>query len=197
MCVESGADVSDKFWERKVIAIMKTEELLELGLSREQVGQVLAINGRDIERTKESNAQQRMELEELKKGLAERENELAQYRELDVEALKTEAKDWREKAEKAEKEGKEKLDKWRVQQELQRICRESGARDAKVLDALIDRDAVSIDGETVCGLSEQVEKLKSEYGFLFEAEDEPPYFSQKMSGFAEDENSILRKAMGI
>lgn len=176
---------------------MKTEELLELGLSREQASKVLAMNGRDIERTKSANAQERRELAELKKGLDERDKEIAKYRELDIENLKTEARDWQERAEKAEKEGKERFDGLCVREEMQRVCRETRAKDARILEALIDREAISVQDGSVCGLTEQIANLKSEYGFLFDAEEALPCFSQKMNGVAEENDSILRKAMGI
>ena len=55
---------------------MKTEELLKLGLSKEQADSILAINGRDIERTKSANEKERSELERLEAELLGKEKEL-------------------------------------------------------------------------------------------------------------------------
>ncbi len=176
---------------------MKTEELMELGLSKEQASKILAMNGRDIERVKEAQLQQRMEFAEVKKTLEERNRELGEYRGLDVDGLKSEAKDWREKAERAAKEGKEKLDRLRMQEEMQRICKENGAKDAKVLEHLIDFNSVSVCDEKVMGLEEQVKALKENYSFLFEPKEALPCFSQKINGIAKDDNGDLRRAMGL
>ena len=44
---------------------MKKEELIALGLTEEQASQVLAINGKDIEKFKSTNDTQKTELEGL------------------------------------------------------------------------------------------------------------------------------------
>lgn len=64
---------------------MKTEELLEIGLTEEQATKVLAINGKDVERYKKS-------LESAKSDLATAQEQLAQ-RDKDIEELKKSAGD--------------------------------------------------------------------------------------------------------
>ena len=59
---------------------MKTEELLEIGLTEEQATKVLAINGKDVERYKKS-------LESAKSDLTTAQEQLAQ-RDKDIEELK-------------------------------------------------------------------------------------------------------------
>lgn len=176
---------------------MKTQELLDLGLNRKQVNEIFAMNGKDIERVKAECLRQEQEIAELKNGLEEREKELAKYREVSIEDLKTEAKTWKEKAEQAEKEGQEERELLRVQEELQRLCEESGAKDAKLVEALIDRASVGVTDGEVYGLAEQVESLKTNYSFLFQEKELLPYFSQGSNKFEEEENNVLRKAIGL
>lgn len=64
---------------------MKTEELLEIGLTEEQATKVLAINGKDVERYKKS-------LESAKSDLTTVQEQLAQ-RDKDMEDLKKSAAD--------------------------------------------------------------------------------------------------------
>lgn len=64
---------------------MKTEELLEIGLTEEQATKVLAINGKDVERYKKS-------LESTKSDLVTAQGQLVQ-RDKDIEELKKSAGD--------------------------------------------------------------------------------------------------------
>lgn len=176
---------------------MKTQELLDLGLNRKQVNEIFAMNGRDIERAKAEGLKREQEIAELKKGLAEQEKELAKYREVSVEDLKSEAKAWKEKAEQAEKEGREERELLHVREELQRLCEENGAKDAKLVETLIDRASVGVSDGEVYGLAEQVEGLKTSYSFLFQEKEPLPYFSQGSNKLEEEENNVLRKAIGL
>lgn len=45
----------------------------------------------------------------------------------------------------------------------------SGAKDAKLVKALLDSNAVKVDGENISGLSEQLEKIKTSHDYLFSA----------------------------
>ena len=64
---------------------MRKEELLELGLTEEQAGQVLAMNGKDVEREKGRTAAAKADLEEARGQL--------EQRTADLEALKKTAGD--------------------------------------------------------------------------------------------------------
>lgn len=65
---------------------MKTEELLEIGLTEEQANKVLAINGKDIERYKKA-------AETVKADLTTAQEQLAQ-RDKDIEELKNLLEMW-------------------------------------------------------------------------------------------------------
>lgn len=88
---------------------MKTEELLELGLTEEQADKVFAMNGKDVENAKSKFSDQKAELDRLKKDLADRDKTISNLEAAgsDSEAMRRELEGYR-KAEadrkKAEKE---------------------------------------------------------------------------------------------
>lgn len=177
---------------------MKTEELINLGLSREQADSILAINGRDIERAKSANQQERLELERINGELSEREKELEKYRSMDYEGLKNEANAWKEKAERAEQAVKEHLNKAVLNNEKERLYLESGVKSAEVLDALINWEEVKVEGDSVTGIDEQIGKIRQQYGYLFHQDSTLPQFSTAIGEVKETDGTIaVREAMGI
>ncbi len=174
---------------------MRTEELMELGLSREQAGKVLAINGRDIERLKSANSK---EVDTLKKDLTASKETLKKWEEADIDGLKEEAEKWKQQAMEAELKEKKSKEEMLIQKESKGIYQAYRAKDAALLDKLIDWGKVSVKKGAVCGLDEQVQALKESYGFLFESKKPIPYFSAASTGFAESKDTDeIRKAMGI
>lgn len=177
---------------------MKTEELLNLGLNREQADSILAINGRDIERTKSVNQQERLELERVLKDLADAEQELKHYRSMDYEGLKNELNSWKEKAEQAELSAKEQRKKTVLCDEKEKLYLQSGVKNTEVLDALINWDEVSVEDDSVTGLDEQICQVKEQYGYLFNSDSNLPQFSAAIGDVKEaDGTSAVREAMGI
>lgn len=55
-----------------------------------------------------------------------------------------------------------------------------------VLRTLLDESAISLEDGAICGLSEQLERLRSEYEFLFCRENERPRFTKEMRQEAEE-----------
>ena len=177
---------------------MKTEELLNLGLTREQADSILAINGRDIERTKGVNQKERLELERVLKELDDAKNELENYRNMDYEGLKNELNSWKEKAEQTELSVKEQAKKAVLCSEKERLYLQNNVKNNEVLDALINWDEVTVTDDSVTGLNEQISQVKEQYGYLFHSDGNLPQFSAAIGDVKEsDGTSAVREAMGI
>ncbi len=177
---------------------MKTEELINLGLSREQADSVLAINGRDIERTKNANREERLELERVLGVLSEREKELENYKSMDYEGIKNELNTWKEKAGLAELAVKENIKNNVLSHEKEKIYSDSGVKSAEILDALIDWDKVNVEDDSVTGLNEQISEIRQQYGYLFHQDSSLPQFSAAIGDVKEEDGThAVREAMGI
>lgn len=95
---------------------MKTEELEKIGLTKEQIGAVMKINGTDINDLKKTNSTLESEKINLTaerdkyKGLYETAaTTLKGFEGKDFDAIQKERDDWKEKAENAEKEFNAKI----------------------------------------------------------------------------------------
>ncbi len=177
---------------------MKTEELLKLGVSKEQADSILAINGRDIERTKNANEQERLELVRLKEELLKKEKELEKFSGLNVEEVLKENEELKLRAQELEESSLHAKEQNILRAEKEKLFCQFKAKSPEVLDALIDWKNVSVkDGEAV-GLTEQLGIIKQKHEYLFERDSALPYFSAATGGKTEDVASrIIREAMGI
>lgn len=96
---------------------MKTEDLKNKGLTDEQINFVMAENGKDIEKIKSDNETLKTKVKDTEKLLSEANSEIESYKEMDVEAIKKSADDWKEKYEtlekqKADEEYERKIDEY-------------------------------------------------------------------------------------
>ena len=88
---------------------MTKEQLEALGLDAEQIKEVFKLNGIAVNNAKGDLETKETELADTKKLLEDANNKIDEFKDLDVEAIKKEAEDYRKKYKLAEKEGKERL----------------------------------------------------------------------------------------
>ena len=82
---------------------MKTEELTAIGLTEEQASQVLAMNGKDIEKHKKQITTLEGERDAANAQLAEANATLKKFEGIDPQQIQTELQTYKTKAEEAEK----------------------------------------------------------------------------------------------
>ncbi len=87
---------------------MKTEELLELGLTEEQAAKVFAMNGKDVENAKGKFTDQKTEIENLRGQIAERDATIKKLEEASGDAEATRKELERYKQEEADRKKAEK-----------------------------------------------------------------------------------------
>lgn len=66
---------------------------------------------------------------------------------------------------------------------------EAGALDTELAKSVMNMESVAFENGEMTGLSEEIERLKSEYGFLFRQDG--PQFSREASGSADVDISTL------
>lgn len=81
-----------------------------------------------------------------------------------------------------ENESNARMDALRVDWTLAAALKEAGARNDKAVLALIDRDKIKVEGETVTGVTEQLEALRKSDPYLFHNNGGRPYFSTGSTG---------------
>lgn len=150
---------------------MKTEELTAIGLTDEQAKQVLAMNGRDIEKHKGDISTLQTQLKTATDQLAEANGKLEGY---DPE--------WKAKADAASKEAAEKVDKLKFEHTITAALTGAKAKNVKAVRALLDENGLKLNGDEVVGLNEQLEKIKADADYLFERDKPAPVFSRSATG---------------
>lgn len=152
---------------------MKKEFLQQLGLADDAVEKILAEYGKEIETVKSREAQK---AEQAAAGLKTAQDTIAGLQEavkkfdgVDVDKLKAELAGMQDKYDKD-------ISAAKLDAALRLELVKAKSRDEVSVRANLDQSLLKLDGEKILGLEEQLARLKSEKGFLFEPdkpENEP------------------------
>lgn len=148
---------------------MKRKFLEDLGLTKEQIDSIMAVNGEDIEKAKGDLADVKAQLETANNTIKERDTQLEELKKVDAKALQDEITKLQEANKTAQKEHEKQLADMKLTTALK-----LGITDAQDIDLVIgqlDREKISLgeDGKVV-GLEEQLKTLRESKGFLFKQE---------------------------
>lgn len=165
---------------------MKSEELTALGLTEEQSRQVLALNGRDIEKHKNSASTLQTRVDELTSQLAQANTKLEGF-----------DPDWKEKAEQAQAQADAKVHQLEFDYALTAALTGAKARNTTAVKALLNMDGLKLSEGNIIGLKEQLDKLKSENDYLFESETPAVRITAQTNGAVAqgDTNSKINDAL--
>lgn len=146
---------------------MKKEELLELGLTEEQVDKVFALNGKAIEAQKALTLAETAKLDAANETIKKLQETVKRFDGVDVEKLKADLASAQEKY-------TADLSRLQLDRALDMALLTGKARDVKAMRALLDIDKIKFDNDKLSGLDEQLEALRQSHGYMFEADQQPP-----------------------
>ena len=149
---------------------MKREELTALGLEKEAIDKIMAINGTDIEKAKSVGAEAITEKEKLQKQLEEANSTIEKFG--DYEETKKAAAEYKEKLEKAEQEHATKLADRDFQDAIKSAITKVGAKNEKAVKALLDIESLKGSKNQQADIEKAIQEVKKEADYLF-ASDEP------------------------
>lgn len=149
---------------------MKRNKLKDLGLTEEQIDEVMSINGADIQKAKSDYE----ELTEKNKSLEEQ----ISQRDKDLKDLQAQAKDNEDLSSKyKELQDKYKADKDNFDKQIQtmkfnsavdKALSDSGVRNIKTIKGLLNNDNIKLsDDGTLSGLDDQIKSIKKSDPYLF------------------------------
>lgn len=165
---------------------MTKQELLDLGLSEEQIKEVFKINDIDIEKAKGDLSTKETELESIKEQLKQANTQIESFKEMDIETIKATADEYKSKYEEAQAKAQEELEKVQFEHKLESALTGAKAKNTRAVKALLDLEGLKLNKDEIVGLSEQLEKLKEENDYLFESQEEnkegPPAFIRPGGG---------------
>lgn len=154
---------------------MNREKLKELGLTDEQIEQVMASHGATVNDMKDKLTTAESEINSYKTQLTERDTDLEKLKTKAAgnEEIQTELDNLKTNYSEQQTEHQKELQKTKLNYELDQALILSKARDPKVLRPLLDTETVKFDENgKLIGLSEQLENLKTSHDYLFVPEDD-------------------------
>lgn len=150
---------------------MTKEELLELGLSEEQITGVFKLNGLAIEGLKSTNSVLEKENEQLKSQITEANEKIENFKGLDIETIKKEAEEYKTKFEKANSENEEALNQVKLEFDIEKAILKSGARNEKAVKSLLDVEELKTSKSFKDDLEKQIKNLQEKESYLFKSEN--------------------------
>lgn len=168
---------------------MKREFLEGMGLSKENIDNIMAENGKDI------NSVQN-ELNTANTTITTLKNTVAKFDGVDIEKLKTDATTWETKY-------NNDISALKLNSALETALIGAKARDAKAVKPFLNMDLIKLDGDKLLGFDEQLKNVKETKTFLFEDETKPAFKTgMKQLGTEggtdkkDEANAALRAAFG-
>lgn len=182
---------------------MKRSELEALGLAKEQVDAVIAINGDDIEnakKTAEAEARSaKAEAQSLRDQVQERDKQLEDLKDNagDNETMKQQIADLQAENTAAKQAHEAEMTRLKVGFAVEKALSGAKAKNVKAVKALLDIEDAKLDKDgNVRGLQEQIDKLLAgeDTKFLFEATEQN---QQTFKGFQPGASAGQKPDAGI
>lgn len=145
---------------------MKRTFLEELGLDKENIDKIMAEHGKTVNEFKEKadNADGKdKQIELLDKQLKEANKEIKSYKDMNVDDIKENAKDWEAKF----NEQKNEMENLKNDSVLKLALAKTNAKDAEDLKHFLDLTKLKFNDGQIEGLEEQLKTLQEEKGYLF------------------------------
>lgn len=156
---------------------MKRDDLKEHGLSEEQINFVMAQNGKDVNALNDKINGLTSERDGLQKQIDDRDEQLTTLKKSakDNEELQSQIKQLQEDNKTAKQNYQDQLAKQNKSFKIEGALRDAKAKNIKTVLPLIDTEKVSVnDDGSLNGLSEQLDAVKKDNSFLFEADQSKP-----------------------
>jgi hypothetical protein len=146
---------------------MKREFLTDLGLETEQVNKIMAEHGKTVNSLKDEADKAKEDADELKGQLSDRSK-----RAEGNEDLQEQIKKLQDENKKVKDDYEQKLTEKTFDYSLDKALADAKAKNPKAVKALLNKEAIKLDGDKLLGLEEQLKSIQESDGYLF-GESEP------------------------
>ncbi|RJQ42820.1 MAG: hypothetical protein C4545_04075 [Anaerolineaceae bacterium] len=154
---------------------LTADALEKAGLKADVLDEIIVLHGKDIEKHKTDLETAQKEAEGLKTQLTEANKQIESFKSMDIEGVKKSAEEWKTKAEAAEAETKKQVSQLKFNNALDKALADAKVKDVVSVKAHLKMDALKLnDDESILGLKEQLDTLKTEKDFLFESDTKLP-----------------------
>lgn len=169
---------------------MNREFLKGLGLEDEAIDKIMAENGKDIEKFKSESKTKETELASVQKQLEDANKEIESFKEMDVEAIKKAADDYKAKYEKAQKDAEAEIEALKLEHSIESALK--GAKNVKAAKALLDMEGLRASKNIDKDMEAAITALKESDPYLFE-EAEPAGTGGSLGAGAKQKRQAITK----
>lgn len=113
------------------------------------------------------------ELTQIKEQITAANKQIDDFKKLDVEGIKAAADKYKSDYEAAQTKYQADIEKMKLDHAIERELRNVKAKNVKAVKALLDLGKVKLDGESLLGLTEQLETTKTDAPYLFDEVVDP------------------------
>ncbi|WP_342538337.1 phage scaffolding protein [Sporosarcina sp. FSL K6-1540] len=149
---------------------MNKEQLIALGLTEEQADKVVAGIGTMIPKSRFddiNDAKKQLDID-----LAARDKQLEDLKKVDAEGLQAEITRLQGENVTSKADYESKIQKQSYEFALERALTDAKVKNPKAVKALLNTEAIKLDGEKLLGLDEQLKTLSESDGYLFAQDSE-------------------------
>lgn len=152
---------------------MKRSFLEELGLEKDVIDKIMDENGKDVEKAKGSLADVQQERDDLKKQISDRDEQLES-----LKKAKGNSEELQKQIEQLQADNKQ----IKIDTAVERALAGAKAKNITAVKALLKLDGAELaDDGTIKGLAEQIDAVKKDNDYLFEA-DKPAKTKPSVKG---------------
>lgn len=163
---------------------MKKEQLANIGLTEDQISQVFALHGADIQKLKDDVASKDSELESVRGQLTQRDKDLNDLKKkgADVEDIQQKLEDLQAKYKQDTEALEMKLADENKSRLIDAELTKAGVRDAEIFEKILNKDEISVKDGKLIGLTEQIEAQRAKSPYLFNGEKQAQYTPNQGDG---------------
>lgn len=156
---------------------MKRDFLKELELEEETINAIMKEHGKavnDIKAQADKVDSLESQVEDYQQQIKDRDDQLKKLQKSAEgnEDLQQQIKDLQQENDNVAKEWEQKLTQQQKESKLELALKDAKARNPRAVKALLDSEKISLDGENLIGLDEQLNSLKESDAYLF-GEEQP------------------------
>jgi uncharacterized coiled-coil protein SlyX len=151
---------------------MKTEELTQIGLTKEQVEKVFEMNGKDLTAAKEATKTElQPTIDGLNTQLTTAKEAIKKFDGVDVDKLTKQVQDLNAQMAAQDKDFKQQIAERDFNSILEKSITTAGGRNAKAVTAMLDLDALKTSKNQKDDITAAIEAVKKDNDYLFESKE--------------------------
>lgn len=181
---------------------MTREFLEEMGIEKENINKILNKYHEGVKEYKDSAEKVKTleaETSSLKEQISQRDKDLKELKKVDAKELETKIAELEEKNKTLQAESESKLLETRKNLMLENSLMKANVKNSKAIKGMLELDKITINGDELDGLDDQIKALKESDSYLFNIEEpiKTIDLGSQHSSQKNEDDLFARKVMGL